>query len=341
MRQLVFQRPGAVVWEEADDPRVADARAAVVRPLAVARCDLDRAMAQLGVFPGPYPVGHEVVAEVVDVGDEVAAHRPGERVLIPFQVSCGACPACAEGRFTACHTYRAPAGAAFGFGAAGGGHGGGVADLLAVPAADHLLVSAPEDVDPTALCTLPDNVVDAYRTVGPHLARTPGAEVLVVGDAAASIGLYVVALAVALGARRVRYVATDAGHCAQAERLGAEVTHHEGPWPRRFERAPITIENTADVDGLACAIRSTDDCGTCTPVAIHFAPTTPIPMLEMYTKGITMHFGRADSHRHLPDVLALVREGRFDPLAVETTVAAFDEADAAWLEPATKLVVRR
>ena len=88
-----------------------------------------------------------------------------------------------------------------------------------------------------------------------------------------------------------------------------------------------------------CTLRSTDDYGTCTPVAIHFAPTVPLPLLEMYTKGVTLVMGRADSRRHLADVLALAADGRFDPLAIDTTVVAFDDAAEAWLQPATKLVV--
>ena len=340
MRQLLFAEPGRVVWDEAPDPAPGDARAAVVRPLAVARCDLDPIMAQLGIFPGPFPVGHETVAEVVAVGDEVTDRRPGDVVLVPFQVSCGTCAACAEGRFAACSTHRARAGSAFGFGEAGGGHGGAVADLLAVPHADHLLVAAPPGIAPAALCTLPDNVIDGYRAVGPQLRDRPGADVLVVGGAAASIGLYAVAVAVALGAASVRYADTDADRCAAAEALGAQAILQEGAWPRRFERALITVENTGDPEGLACALRSTEDYGTCTSVAIHFAPAS-MPLLELYTRGMTFHTSRADSRRFLPEVVDLVASGRLDPLAIPTTIVPWDRADEAWLEPATKLVVQR
>ncbi len=210
MRQLTYLEAGRVAWQEAPDPEPADPAGAVVRPLAVARCDLDPIMAGLGIFPGPFAVGHETVAEVVAVGEDVRDRAVGDRVLVPFQVSCGSCDACRDGRFAACHTYRAKAGAAFGFGAAGGGHGGAVADLLAVPHADHLLLAAPAGLTPVALCTLPDNATDGYRAVGPQLAGHPGAEVLVVGGAAASIGLYAVAAAIACGAGRVRYVDADA-----------------------------------------------------------------------------------------------------------------------------------
>lgn len=341
MQQLTFVEAGVVEWREVPAPTPADPRAALVRPLAVARCDLDLPMAAAGIFPGPFGVGHETVAEVVEVGADVGRVSVGQRVLVPFQVSCGACVACGESRFGACHDFRAPVGGAFGFGEAGGGHGGGIADLLSVPAADHLLVPAPDGIDPRVLCTLVDNVCDGYRTVAGPLAEYPGAEVLVVGGAGSSVGLYAVAAALALGSERVRYVASNVANCEAAERLGAEVTHHEGPWPRSFDRALVTIENTMDPDGLACALRSTDDYGFCTSVAIHFGDTTPVPLLHMYTKGITLHLSRADSRRLLPEVIDLVASGRLDPSAVPTTVAAWDDAAEAWLEPAVKLVVAR
>jgi threonine dehydrogenase-like Zn-dependent dehydrogenase len=341
MRQLTFVEAGVVEWREVPPPELVDPHAALVRPLAVARCDLDLPMAAAGIFPGPFGVGHEIAGEVVEVGAEVSGVAVGQRVLVPFQVSCGGCVACRTSRFGACHEFRAPAGGAFGFGEAGGGHGGGLADLLLVPAADHLLVPAPDGVDPRVLCTLVDNVCDGYRTVAGPLARYPGAEVLVVGGAGASVGLFAVASAMALGSERVRYVDSDAANCEAAERLGAEPTLREGTWPRSFERALVTIENTMDPDGLACALRSTDDYGFCTSVAIHFGETTPVPLLHMYTKGITLHASRADSRRLLPEVLELVAAGRLDPTAVPTTVAPWEDAAEAWLEPAVKLVVAR
>lgn len=341
MRQLTYVTPGLVEWQDAEPPGLADPHDVLVKPLAVARCDLDVAMATLGLFPGPYPVGHETVAEVVATAGAVSRWQTGDRVLVPFQVSCGNCPACLSGRFAACHRYRARAGAAFGFGPSGGGHGGAVADLLRVPSADHLLVPAPPALPVAVACTLPDNVVDAYRCVAPGLSATPGADVLVIGGTAASIGLYAVAIAVALQAGRVAYADTDAERCAAAERLGAEVTRLEGPWPARLDRAPITVDNTGDPDGLACALRSTEDYGTCTSVAIQFAPATPVPLLAMYTKGVTFHVSRADSRRYLPDVVGLVSSGLVDPAGVPTTVVGWEDADQAWLEPAIKLVVDR
>lgn len=341
MRQLTFVEAGRVEWQYVPDVALLDLAGALVRPLAVARCDLDLPMAAGGLFPGPFPVGHETVAEVVAVGDQVSALRPGDRVLVPFQVSCGTCAACRQRRFGGCTTFRGRIGAAFGFGEAGGGFGGAVADLLAVPAADHLLVPAPATVSAPALATLPDNAVDGFRAVGPPLRERPGADVLVVGGMAKSVGLYAVAVAVAAGAGRVRYVDGDARSLAAAAALGAKAMEHHGDWPRRFDRAPITVDASGHPDGLAAVLRSTEDYGYCTSVAIYFGSLTPVPFLEMYTRGVTFHVSRADSRRFLPEVIDLVVAGRFDPLAIPTTVVPWDEASTAWLEPATKLVLAR
>lgn len=341
LRHLVFTRRGQVEWRETDEPAVTEG-GVLVRPLAVARCDFDLVAATRGIFPGPYPVGHETVAEVTEVGDGVTRWRPGDRVLVPFQVSCGTCAACRGSRYGGCATYRAPAGAVFGFGDSGGGFGGAVADLLAVPHADHLLVAAPQAVPAAVLCTLPDNVVDAYRTVGPQLAANPGGDVLIVGGGARSIGLYAVALAGVLGAGEVRYVDRDEDNCAAAEALGATVIHQTGPWPKRFDRALITLDNSGgDVATLSATLRSTSDYGICTSVAIYFDSPTPVPLLEMYTRGITFHASRADSRRYLPVVADLVARGALAPELVPTTVVPWAEAHEAWLEPAVKLVLER
>ena len=309
----------------------------LVRPLAVARCDLDAPMAAFGLFPGPYVVGHELVGEVVAVGPDAQA-VVGSRVCVPFQVSCGTCAPCRAGRTSVCSTHRSPAGAAFGFGEKGGGHGGAVAELLAVPHADHLLVPAPAGVPDTALALLPDNVLDAYRAVGPQLAERPGAQVLVLAGAVPSIGLYAVGLALALGAGGVRYVDSDPQRCELATALGATATLLEGPPPRRVERAEVVVDGTATAEGLACAIRSTADLGLLTVVGIVFGEAS-VPVLEMYTRGITLHASRADSRRHLPALLDLVASGRFDPLRVPVRQVPFADAAEAWLEPATKLVL--
>ena len=103
-----------------------------MRPLAVALCDLDRPIIT-GEAPVPPPVaiGHECVAEVVEVGEEVASFAPGDLVVVPFQISCGACDRCRAGLTGDCR--EVPPGSMYGFGAFGGDWGGLVSDLARVP----------------------------------------------------------------------------------------------------------------------------------------------------------------------------------------------------------------
>jgi len=59
----------------------------------------------------------------------------------------------------------------------------------------------------------------------------------------------------------VRYVDSDEERCAASATLGAEVEHRQGPWPRRYDRAPITVEASGELEGLTAALRSTEDYG--------------------------------------------------------------------------------
>src|SRR5688500_7457411 len=113
MRQLTFLGPGRLEWQEVPDPLLTGSGDALVRPLAVATCDLDAVAVQGRVpLPGPYAFGHEFVAEVVAVADDVSAARVGDRVIVPFQVNCGTCARCRSGLTASCET--AGPGAAYG-----------------------------------------------------------------------------------------------------------------------------------------------------------------------------------------------------------------------------------
>lgn len=340
MRHLVFTEPGHVEWQQAPDPQP-PADGVVLRPTAVARCDLDGPMTAFGLFRGPFTVGHEAVGEVVVVGPRVQQWRPGDTALVPFQVSCGDCLACQRRRFAACEPHRAPAGAAFGFGSAGGGHPGAVADLMPVPHADHLLVAPPTDLDPTQACLLADNAVDGWRAVVPALKADPGADVLVVGGLGPSIGLFAILAARGADAGSITYVDDDPGRLDTAANLGATTIDTADGWPERLPRAGVVVENTGTPEGLAAAIRATAPYGTCTSVAIHFDSPVPLPLLSMYTRGITFHTSRADVRRFLPEVLQAVADDSFDLSTMPTTVVDWSRADHAWTAPATKLVLAR
>jgi alcohol dehydrogenase len=128
MRQLVFLGPGRAEWQEAPEPAVGGPLEAIVAPVAVATCDLDVAILRgtFKAFPGSFPLGHEGVARVTDVGQAVSSVSPGDLVVVPFQISCGTCPACRGGRTGNCNSVAL--GSMYGYEPFGGAWGGFLAD---------------------------------------------------------------------------------------------------------------------------------------------------------------------------------------------------------------------
>ena len=339
MRQLTFVRHGKLEWREVPAPRIEGPGEALVRPIVVATCDLDAVMlaAPSPLFRGPFPIGHEFIAEVAEVGEAVRSVRPGDRVVVPFQLSCGACGRCRRGLTGSCETV--PHRSMYGLGHLGGSHGGALSDLVRVPFAEHMLVAVPDGVAPVTVASASDNLPDAWRTVGPALRERPGATVLVVGGSAASIGLYAAGMAVALGAGAVDYLDTDLGRLRLAERLGANPV--DGPPPRRLGPYAVTVDASGDPAGLACALRSLEPEGVCTGSAIYFGQGVPLPLWEMYDGCVTFRTGRAHVRRDIPEVLALIGAGRFRPEVVTGAVVGWEDAPEALLEPGVKTVVVR
>jgi threonine dehydrogenase-like Zn-dependent dehydrogenase len=339
MLQLTYTGPDALTWREAPEPRLSSDAAALVRPVAVATCDLDALIIEgASPFAPPFAIGHECVAEVLEVGDAVSSVRPGELVSVPFQISCGECTACGQGRTSNCSGVAFMS--SYGFGPAVEQWGGFLSDVVCVPYAEHMLVPVPAGLEPAAVASASDNISDAWRAVAPALAEHPGADVLVVGGAGAgSIGLYAAGVAVALGSESVLYVDADETRRQTAAKLGAqtraETPQHVGPYA-------VTVDASSDPDGLALALRSTAPDGICTSTAIYFGEQPTLPLLEMYTKGITFKTGRANARTAMPHVLALAASGALRPELVTTRVVAWSDAAPALAERDwTKLVIER
>jgi threonine dehydrogenase-like Zn-dependent dehydrogenase len=336
VKQLTFLEPGRLEWREVDEPRLERDREAIVRPLAIATCDIDLAFVR-GVAPagGAFPFGHECVAEVIDVGDAVSSVRPGDLVSVPFQISCGECARCRRGQTGNCESVEVMA--TYGL-PVGDDHGGFVSDSVRVPYADAMLVPVPSDLEPASIASLSDNIPDAWRTVGPQLETEPGALVLICAGAG-SIALYATEIAVAMGAGRVDFAGGRPFERELAESFGANLLEVE--FPKRHGPYPITVDASADKDGLACALRSAEPDGTCTSIGIYFEELTPVPLLEMFSKGISFHTGRPHVRPIVEPVLDLVRDGSFKPELVTHQTASFDDAAEAVAGHEGKLVISR
>jgi threonine dehydrogenase-like Zn-dependent dehydrogenase len=336
MRQLTFVEAGKLEWQDAPDLQLEGDGEALVRAVAVATCDLDRLIVSgLAPVQGPFPVGHEGVAEVLEVGDGVEGFKPGDLVSVPFQVACGECVTCRRGHTGNCERVDRMSMYGLPFGKNWGGF---LSDAIRVPFADAMLVGVPDGIEPASIASLSDNIPDGYRTVGPQLAERPGAPVLICASGAA-IALYAAAIALALGAERVDLAGGNSYIRERAEQLGANLLDAE--FPERFGQYPITVDASADPAGLACALRSTEPEGICTSIGIYFGDATPVPLFGMYTKGIRFHTGRAHARPTMEPILELVRSGDFKPELVTGETAGWDDAAEAFAGHRSKLVISR
>ncbi len=339
MRQLTCTGPGAIEWRDVAEPRLQGDGEALVRPLAVARCDIDLFLTS-GLFPirEPFALGHECVAEVVALGDAVRGLEVGQRVVVAFQVSCGTCGSCAAGHTANCDAL--PVLSDYGMQPLSGvEYGGMLADLVRVPYAQAMLAPVAPGLDSVALGSVSDNVLDGYRAVAPHLATQPGAEVLIVSHGVQSIPLYAAQTAIALGAASVDFASADADALALAERLGARPLRTDFEKPARLY--PIVVEAGVTPAGLRYALRSTMPEGTCQSISFYAGGDMPMPLGRLYTLGIRFFTGRAHAAALLPQVMPLIEQGRLRPQDVTTRVVDWDDAPAAYGEPAIKLIVHR
>jgi alcohol dehydrogenase len=339
MRQLTCTAPGAIEWREVPEPRIQADSEALVRPVAVARCDIDLFLTS-GAIPArePFALGHECVAEVVALGDAVRELEIGQRVVVAFQVSCGACGSCRAGHTANCDEF--PVLSDYGMQPLSGiEFGGMLSDVIRVPYANAMLAPVASGLDSVALGSVSDNVLDGYRAVAPHLADCPGADVLVVSHGLKSIPLYAVQAAIALGAGAVDFASDDADALELAERLGARPVRTEFGKPTR--RYAIVVDAGITPLGLGYALRSTAPEGVCQSVSFYAGGDVPLPLGRMYTLGIHFLIGRAHAAALLPQVMPLIEQGRLRPQDVTTRVVDWEDAPVAYLEPAIKLVVRR
>ena len=132
------------------DPSIVDPTDAIVRITSSAICGSDLHLYEvLGPFLSPGDVlGHEPMGIVEEVGPEVTHIKPGDRVVVPFNISCGHCWMCSRGLFAQCETtqnYETGKGASlFGYTKLYGQVPGGQAEYLRVPQAQYGPIKVPD-----------------------------------------------------------------------------------------------------------------------------------------------------------------------------------------------------
>ena len=333
MRELSVQAPGRLAWVDVPSPTLSSPRSALVRPIASASCDLDRRLiAGTTPFKPPFALGHECVAEVLEVGAAVTGVRRGDLVSVPWKIACGECAQCRAGRATACTAV--PRHAAFGVPA--GGHWGGLfSELVEVPFADAMLVPLPPGLNPVAVASASDNLTDAWVAASRPLATRQDARVLVVGGTE-SLGVLAVQMANAAGAASVDYLDDNDYRRGLAVRSGANVDLE----PVLDERYDLVISATRDPQALHRGLLALAPGGHCSCIGIIFEDPK-IPLFGMYLRDVTLSVGVCNVRPHIPKVLDLVGSGQCDPLLVSPTVVGCEEAPEALLQPLAKCIVVR
>lgn len=342
MRQLTYVKPNVLEWRDVPAPRIQSDSDVIVRPLAVTRCDLDLYIANgVARFEGPFAIGHEASGVVEEIGDKVSSVRPGDLVIVPMQISCGACDRCRRGLTNACTAV--PFRSSYGLKPlCGVEYGGSLSDLIRVPFADHMLVKHPKRHSLISTAAMADSATDAFSVVAPALRVRPGADIMVVGGRGQGLALLIVHAALSLGSSRVLYVDTARDRLEKAKALGAELrelsSYDDAPAIGQF---PLVVDADGTVASLKFAIRNVEPGGTCHRTYGDFVPETLVPLQYMYGMCINLSIGRVQARAHLPDCVAHLERGHFHPEEVLTRRVRFEDAHEAILDPTIKVAFIR
>ncbi len=229
MKALCWHGKGDVRIDNVDDPKILDPRDAIIRITTTCICGSD-----LHLLDGYMPtmesgdiMGHENMGEVVEVGSAVKNLKKGDRVVVPFTISCGECYFCKKGLFSMCDVSNpnaeiarkamghSPAGC-FGFSHMLGGFSGGQAEYLRIPYADVGPIKIESGLEDEQVVFLSDIFPTGYMAAE-NCGIEPGDTVAVWG--CGPVGQFAIQSAWMLGAGRV--IAID---CVE-ERLRMAETH--------------------------------------------------------------------------------------------------------------------
>jgi threonine dehydrogenase-like Zn-dependent dehydrogenase len=213
MRATVWMGKTHVEVQEVPDPKILNARDAIVKITSTAICGSD-----LHLYDGFIPtmrkgdiLGHEFMGEVVETGAAVSTLKVGDRVVVPFPIACGSCGACERGLTSVCENSNPNAGVAeklmghspcgiFGYSHMLGGYPGGQAEYARVPFADVGPLKIEDGIPDEQVLFLSDILPTGY--MGADMCDiTPGDVVAVWG--AGPVGQFAIASARLLGAEQV------------------------------------------------------------------------------------------------------------------------------------------
>lgn len=234
MRALTFHGTQDVRVDTVDDPEIINPRDAIIRVTSTAICGSDLHLYD-GVIPGVMPgdiLGHEFMGEVVETGP-LSTLVSGQRVVVPFTISCGRCFHCNREEFSACDNsnpaekqdlaekaYGHATSGIFGYSHMTGGYSGGQAEFVRVPFSDVGPIVVPEHLDDEQVLFLSDILPTGWMAAE-NAQIEPDDTVAIWG--CGPVGLFAVQSALAMGAARVIAIDHYPHRLELARGLGADI----------------------------------------------------------------------------------------------------------------------
>ncbi|SES16449.1 Threonine dehydrogenase [Lentzea xinjiangensis] len=378
MKALTWQGNEQVEVVDVPDPRIEEPTDAIIRVTSTAICGSDLHL--YGVL-GPYlepgdVLGHEAMGVVEEVGSGARGHlKVGDRVVVPFNISCGHCWMCERGLFAQCETTQVrgqgKGASLFGYTSLYGSVPGGQAEYLRVPQAQFGPIVIPDGTPDEQFLFLSDILPTAWQAVR-YADVPPGGTVAVLG--LGPVGQFAVRIARHLGAGRVIGVDRVPERLALAERHGAEpvdldrfdgpgelaaalidmvdgrgpdatidavgMEAHGGGLVAAAQKATgllpdglarkVTDKFALDrLDALHAAMKGVRRGGTVSVSGVYGGEQDPMPMMEMFDRGIQLRMGQAHVRRWTDEILPLVLDPA-DPLGtLDLTTHRLPLAEAA------------
>ncbi|NJC24420.1 threonine dehydrogenase-like Zn-dependent dehydrogenase [Arthrobacter pigmenti] len=357
MKALTWQGKRSVSVEDVPDPSIQEPTDAIVRITSTAICGSDLHLYEvLGPFMNKGDVlGHEPMGIVESVGSSVTNLQPGDRVVIPFNISCGHCWMCNNGLQSQCETtqvHQQGTGASiFGYSELYGSVPGGQAEYLRVPHADYGPVKVGNDLPDERYLYLSDILPTAWQAV--QYAAVPDGGTLAVfglgpvGQFSSRVGKYLGHRVIAVepvperramaerhGIETVDFtkdvgdvlremtdgrgpdaVVDAVGMEAHNSPLGAFAQNAVGLLPDAIAKKAIETAGVDRLTVLHACIDAVRRGGTVSLSGVYGGTASPMPLLTMFDKQIQTRMGQCNVRRWTDELLPIV-EDPSDPLGV-------------------------
>ena len=367
MKALTWHGKSDIRCDTVDDPTIQDGRDCIIKVTACAICGSD-----LHIFDGVIPsmekgdvIGHETMGEVIEVGKDNKKLKVGDRVVVPFTISCGECFFCQRGFYSGCERSNpnqdkaakmwghSPAGL-FGYSHMLGGFAGGQAEFLRVPYADVGPLKVPDHLTDEQVLFLSDIFPTGYMAA--DFCNIIGGETIAIWGCG-PVGQFAIRSAFLLGAERVIAIDTVPERLRMAEAANAitidfmkedvydriqEMTHGRGadacidavgtePETKSGLDAVVDRIKVATFMGtdrphvLRQAIQCCRNFGTVSIVGVYGGYLDKIPMGSAINRGLTFRMAQTPVQHYLPKLLNLIETGDIDPTVVITHRAPLEE----------------